>query len=87
MLESSNVAVKLARVDITNSEDCQLFVLTKDVNIDSQIVSKLPLETRKMSLFNQLVYKWLLPSTKSLRYIIEKSSYESKSPGHLQGPS
>ena len=77
LIESSNVAVKLARMDITNGEDCQLFVLTKDVNIDSQIVSKLPLEPRKMSLFNQLFYKWLLPSTTSLRYIIERSSYQA----------
>ena len=78
LINSSNVAVKLARVDVTNGEDCQLFVLTKDVNMkNAQIVSKLPLEPRMMSFFNQLYYKWLLPSTTSLRYIIEKSSYQA----------
>ena len=77
LINSSNVAVKLARIDVTNGEDCQLFVLTKDVNINAQIVSKLPLEPREMSTFNQLYYKWLLPSTTSLRYIIERSSYQA----------
>ena len=77
IIKSPNVAVKLARVDITNGEDCQLFILTKDVNINAQIVSKLPLQPREMSIFNQLYYKWLLPSTTSLRFIIERSSYSA----------
>ena len=77
LINDPRVCVKLGRIDVTNGEDFQLFVFSKDVKKDMSVVSSLPLVPRSMSRMSQVLYKWLLPSVKSLRSAIEKSAYQA----------
>ena len=77
LVKNPRVCVKLGRIDVTNGDDFQLFVFSKDAKKDLSVVSNLPLTPRSMSRTSQVLYKWLLPSVKSLRSAIEKSAYQA----------
>lgn len=61
-MDSNNVNVKIARINIVNMTDISLYVFTKKSN--TKIISKLNDIPKEMSKVTQLLYKWMLPNEK-----------------------
>jgi hypothetical protein len=70
-LEEKNINIKLARINITNMEDINLYLFEKIS--DTPTVSYLDNKPNEMSLINKLLYKWILPNEKiqKLRFKLE----------------
>ncbi|EFC40861.1 FAD linked oxidase [Naegleria gruberi] len=66
----NDINIKLARLDISNFNDINIFVFRK--NSDRKTVSDLPLHPKTMSIQSQIIYKWLAPSAGSIRYSVER---------------
>ncbi len=71
VLQDESVAMKLARIDITNFEHIALYVFRSDSPIGS--VSDLPAVPREMSVVSQLIYKWLAGPLLELRFEAERA--------------
>jgi hypothetical protein len=66
-----DVDIKMARLDITNLEHIELYVFRRSSHMGT--VSSLDLKPREMSLGSRLMYKWLAPTLKELRFFIERT--------------
>ena len=71
IVKEEDVDIKLGRIDTISGEDCQLFIFRKQMEPGMKTVSNLPLEPRQMTKSSRLMYKWVFPSMKGLRPIIE----------------
>ena len=71
---ADDIEIKLARMDVTNLDNCQLFIFRRDGPAGMRTVSKLGSGPREMSVQQQLLYKWIMPSFKEVRSAVEQSS-------------
>jgi hypothetical protein len=71
LITDEDVDIKLARLNITNLEDVDLYVFLRSSNIKT--ISALPLKPREMSATSRLIYKWLAPTLQELRFTMEKA--------------
>eukprot|EP01130_Rhizamoeba_saxonica_P011264 TRINITY_DN4671_c0_g1_i1.p1 TRINITY_DN4671_c0_g1~~TRINITY_DN4671_c0_g1_i1.p1 ORF type:complete len:1492 (-),score=328.12 TRINITY_DN4671_c0_g1_i1:22-4221(-) len=70
VLENDDVEVKLARLDLNDLSQIDLFLFSR--TNPGRTVSVLPtLGPRKMSGVSQLLYKWLAPTIKEIRFALE----------------
>src|SRR4051812_34289129 len=63
--KGGDVDIKLARLDITNLENVELYVFRRASRMKT--VSALELRPREISLASRLIYKWLAPTLQELR--------------------
>lgn len=68
------VDIKLTRVDVTTLETVSLFIFRKTQADATMTVSSLGAEAHRMGAWSRLMYKWLAPTMKELRYAIERNS-------------
>ena len=73
LLNQKDVNIKLGRIDTVSGNKCQLFVFREQMEPGIKTVSKLPLEPREMSTESRFLYKWILPTTKGLRSVLEET--------------
>ena len=71
---SEDVVMKLARLNILETDNIDFFVFRRSHEKDVRLVSKLDRKPREMSWQSRLMYKWLMPIMKEVRYAIEKKS-------------
>lgn len=71
---SEDVVMKLARLNILETDNIDFFVFRRSHEKDIRLVSKLDRKPREMSWQSRLMYKWLMPIMKEVRYAIEKKS-------------
>jgi SAM-dependent methyltransferase len=69
------VEIKIARMNTINLEKASLYVFRK--NSDASSVSDLPVAPRELTPTSRLLYKWLLPLAKEMRYSKEEKSGEA----------
>jgi len=86
---TSNVEVKLARLDILTLESASLYVFRKDedgmANRASVMSSNLPLRPRELSKMSQLLYKWALPVLQGYRQSQEERTGVAMDMAGLEG--
>ncbi|KAL6051450.1 Accessory Sec system protein Asp3 [Balamuthia mandrillaris] len=71
---TEDVVIKLARLDITTMEHIDLFLFRNASSSSKEVgktISYLPLRPREMSGASRLIYKWLAPTVKELRFALE----------------
>jgi hypothetical protein len=66
-----DVDIKMARMDITNLDHIELYVFRRASNMNT--VSSLDLKPREMSMGSRLMYKWLAPTLKEVRFFVERT--------------
>lgn len=73
ILNDNDVEIKIARLDVTNMEDINLYVLKK-INEEKKIISHLNDQPKEISRISQLIYKWMLPNQniQKIRFKIER---------------
>ena len=71
---SRDVVMKLARLNILDTNNIDFFVFRRSHDEQIKLVSKLETKPREMSWQSRLMYKWLMPIMKEVRYAIEKKS-------------
>lgn len=71
---SEDVVMKLARLNILDTDCIDFFVFRRSHDKEIKLVSKLERKPREMSWQSKLMYKWLMPVMKEVRYAIEKRS-------------
>jgi len=72
---ANNTNIKIARINITNMEDINMYIFTKNQAItNNKIISKIDDEPKEMSKVSQLLYKWILPNenVQKIRFDLEK---------------
>lgn len=69
------VEIKIARMNTINLEKASLYVFRR--NSDASSVSDLPVAPRELTPTSRLLYKWLLPLAKEMRYSKEEKSGEA----------
>ena len=77
ILKADDVDIKLGRIDTVSGETCQMFIFRRQMEPGMRTVSNLPLEPRQMSKSSQMMYKWILPSGKALRSILENATSQA----------
>lgn len=65
-----DIEIKLARIDITNLENIELFLFRK--SNPTPTISLLSYEPRSQSFQSQMIYKWLAPTMQELRFKLER---------------
>jgi hypothetical protein len=70
---AGDIEVKMARLDITNRRNVDLFVFRRAGLPGMRTVSKLNPEPNKMGLVSQVLYKWAMPHIKEARYAVERA--------------
>lgn len=71
---SGDIEIKLARMDVTNLDHIDLFIFRRDNLPGMRTISRLGVEPREMSVQQQMLYKWIMPSFKELRYALERAT-------------
>ena len=71
LLLDTEVDIKLARLNITNLDEIELYIFRR--SMDVKTVSALGLKPNEMSITSRLIYKWLAPTLQELRYTVEKA--------------
>eukprot|EP00929_Paragymnodinium_shiwhaense_P054678 TRINITY_DN27413_c0_g1_i1.p1 TRINITY_DN27413_c0_g1~~TRINITY_DN27413_c0_g1_i1.p1 ORF type:complete len:1588 (+),score=423.13 TRINITY_DN27413_c0_g1_i1:99-4862(+) len=69
--EDEDVEIKLARLNIIDTDRIDFFVFRRAQRSDQRTVTVLTREPRVMSTTSRLMYKWLYPSLKEARYALE----------------
>ncbi|QKF94645.1 FAD/FMN-containing dehydrogenase with methyltransferase domain [Fadolivirus algeromassiliense] len=74
ILNNENIRIKIARINVTNMEDINLY-LFKQIESTGTVISKLDDTPKEMSKLSQLLYKWVLPNPKiqKIRFDLEKA--------------
>ncbi len=70
-INNHNADIKIARINIINMEDINLYVFTD--NKKQKVISNIDNMPKEMSKISQLVYKWILPNRKiqKIRFSME----------------
>lgn len=71
---SEDVVMKLGRLNILETDNVDFFVFRRNHGEEIALVSNLDRKPREMSWQSKLMYKWLMPVMKEVRYAIEKRS-------------
>ncbi|CAK9063882.1 unnamed protein product [Durusdinium trenchii] len=71
---SDDVVMKLAQLNIIDTDHIDFFVFRRSHDEEVRLVSNLSKKPREMSWQSKLMYKWLMPAMKEVRYAIEQRS-------------
>ena len=71
-LDAEDVVMKLARLNILDTDQIDYFVFRRSQAANLPLVSNLDRKPREMSWQSKLMYKWLMPAMKEVRYAIEQ---------------
>ena len=71
-VQSAKVGLKLARLNILEPDNIELFVFRKAHSSDVGTISVLGRQPKGLSWQKQLMYKWVMPNAQELRYKFEQ---------------
>eukprot|EP00759_Apiculatamorpha_spiralis_P047131 PhF_6_TR42996/c0_g1_i1/m.65620 len=72
--EDKTIDIKLARLDITSMETATLYLFRRIHRPEMRTVSHLSIQAREMGFVQQMMYKWLAPTMKELRFGVEQAT-------------
>ena len=72
--EDDDIDTKMARLDVTNLENIDLFLFRRDQKPGTRTISTLAAEPHCMPLKQQILYKWIMPQLKEARYAMERAA-------------
>ena len=72
--DDDDLDVKMARLDVTNLENVDLFLFRRDQPAATRTISTLTAEPHRMPFKQQIMYKWILPQLKEARYAVERAA-------------
>ena len=73
-LQDGDIEVKMARLDVTNLKNVDLFLFQRDQLPGMRTISNLAAAPHAMPLKQQILYKWIMPQLKEARYAVERAT-------------
>lgn len=70
VLQSPEVEMKLARIDLTTFDFLEFFIFRRDC--DTPTVSNLPVKPKEMTTAGRIIYKWFAGPLREARFYIER---------------